>query len=72
MAITLDGGTVNDACLYNLGDGQDVIQEVNSWPDAWATDVLRLGAEIHHDQLWFSQVGDNLSIQVIGTTDQAA
>lgn len=38
----------------------------------WATDVLRLGAEIRHDQLWFSQVGDNPDIQVIVTADQTA
>ena len=30
-----------------------------------------MGSGIRHDQLWFSQVGNDLSIEVIGTSDEA-
>ena len=33
-------------------------------------DTLQLGADVANDQLWFSQAGNNLEIQIIGTNDR--
>lgn len=62
------GGTGNDTYLVNRGDGQDNIVDIDS--TVGNTDVLQFLSGIAHDQLWFSQSGNNLTISVIGTEDR--
>ncbi|HEC19859.1 MAG TPA: hypothetical protein ENI97_11020, partial [Gammaproteobacteria bacterium] len=61
---TLKGGYGHDTYRFNLGDGQDIIDELSG------NDTLTFGAGIAYDQLWFSQQGNNLEISVIGTGDK--
>ena len=63
----LGGGLGNDTYLFSRGHGQDSIVDIDT--SAGNTDVLQFQAEVSHDQLWFSQSGNNLTISVIGTTD---
>jgi Ca2+-binding RTX toxin-like protein len=65
---TLVGGTGSDTYLFGRGDGADLIQD-----DAGdgALDVLRLAPDIAADQLWFSRVGNDLQVSVIGSDDKA-
>ncbi|MCQ3023658.1 hypothetical protein NLO85_24595 [Pseudomonas savastanoi] len=49
----LDGGRGSDLYQFERGDGQDVIDDFD--PDA-NTDVLKFGAGISADQLWFTRV----------------
>ncbi|PCI37775.1 MAG: hypothetical protein COB46_12950 [Rhodospirillaceae bacterium] len=74
---TLAGGLGNDVLIggggadtYALrrGDGQDVINNVG---EGLSADKISYTSGVNHDQLWFSQSGNNLVIQTIGTTDQA-
>ncbi len=60
----LAGGNGNDTYGFNAGDGQDTVTEQGG------TDSLVLGAGIADDQLWFQEIGNNLEIDVIGTTDR--
>lgn len=69
---TLDGGAGNDTLrgsrygetyLFGLGGGQDRIDEYGYS----GTDVLRFGEGIAQDQLWFTQIGEDLNISIIGT-----
>ena len=71
----LVGGRGSDLYQFARGDGQDTVNDYNAQdanPATYGptTDVLQLGADIGHDQLWFSRSGDNLQVQVIGTSDQ--
>jgi len=50
----------DDLYQYAKGDGQDIIQ------DAGGRDTLKLEG-INSDQLWFSHVGNDLQISVLGT-----
>jgi Ca2+-binding RTX toxin-like protein len=65
----LNGGQGDDFYLFNRGDG------VDKWTDSDATpgniDSARFGLDIAHDQLWFRQVGNDLEVRIIGTTDKA-
>lgn len=60
----LEGGMGNDTYLFNLGDGHDSIY------DSFGKDTLKLGDGIDNNHLWFSRVGRNLVIQVLGQDDQ--
>lgn len=60
----LEGGMGNDTYLFNLGDGHDSIY------DSFGKDTLKLGDGIDNNHLWFSHVGRNLVIQVLGQDDQ--
>ncbi len=64
----LDGGAGNDIYSFNRGDGQDQIFDVDG--TAGNVDVLRFGASVSKDQLWFRQSGDDLEVSIIGTTDK--
>ncbi|VUZ25596.1 Uncharacterised protein [uncultured Comamonas sp.] len=73
----LDGGTGNDLLTGGLGSdtfafgrgyGKDTVdaydaQYMNS------TDVVEFSRGITADQLWFSQKGNDLSVQIMGTED---
>ena len=62
---TLTGSAHQDTYVFNRDDGQDRIVTQGG------KDVLELGENIHHEQLWFSQSGNDLNVQVIGGQDQA-
>ncbi len=63
----LIGGAGNDTYWLARGYGADSITENDA--TAGNTDVARFDAGIATDQLWFRQVGNNLEVSVIGTTD---
>jgi len=65
---TLTGGEGSDTYLFNLGDDSDTIQN-QSASFTTDTDKLELSG-ITHDQLWFSQTGNDLTIDYIGSNDQ--
>jgi Ca2+-binding RTX toxin-like protein len=65
---TLAGKLGNDTYLFNRGNMLDTIVENDS--TAGNADVLKMGADIRSDQLWFKHVGNNLEVRVIGTTDR--
>ncbi|TAK93083.1 MAG: RTX toxin, partial [Aquabacterium sp.] len=61
------GGKGNDTYLFGRGDGIDtVIDSDSTWLNS---DVLKL-SDITSKQLWFSQSGNDLHIDVIGTRDE--
>lgn len=66
---TLMGKAGNDTYLFNRGNLLDTIVENDS--TAGNTDTVQYGADIASDQLWFKQVGNNLEVRVIGTTDRS-
>jgi Ca2+-binding RTX toxin-like protein len=61
---TLNGGLGNDLYQFVRGDGQDVIVDIGG------SDTLQFGESISFDQLWFTKVGNNLEINVVGTADK--
>ena len=65
---TLKGGKGNDTYRFGLGYGQDIIVENDA--TVGNKDLLQLGSGVTADQLWFSHVGNDLQISIIGTTDQ--
>ena len=58
----------SDTYEFGRGDGKDSITDGD--PGLMDTDVLAFLAGINHDQLWFSNVGSDLVVSVIGTTDK--
>lgn len=63
----LYGGGGHDVYHFNRGDGADIIFETGR-----GVDTLKLGAGIRYNQIWLSQDGNSLYVQVIGTQDIAA
>lgn len=59
----LDGGLGDDTYIIGAGSGADVIA------DAGGQDTLQFSA-MDHDQLWFSQQGDDLVIGQLGSMDR--
>ena len=59
----LEGGMGNDTYLFNLGDGKNRIY------DSFGNDVLQLGKDIAKQDLWFTRIGSDLSIQILGKND---
>nr|WP_284502689.1 MULTISPECIES: calcium-binding protein [unclassified Caballeronia] len=64
---TLIGQAGNDTYQFAKGDGQDSI--VDSDVTVGNTDVLQL-SNLNQNNLWFKHVGNNLQINVMGTSDQ--
>ena len=64
----LDGGLGNDAYVFGRGYGVDTVNDADA--TVGNSDVLRMNTGINYDQLWFKQVGNNLEVSVIGTTDK--
>ena len=60
----LNGGNGNDTYYYNLGDGQDTINETGS------VDKIVFGTDITREDLSFRQEGNNLIIKVKGDENQ--
>ena len=61
---TLRGGAGDDTYQYSLGDSID-----NIFDSAGNNDNV-LFNNVAHDQLWFWQTGDDLSIGILNTTDK--
>lgn len=64
----LIGGTGNDTYWLGRGYGADSVTENDT--TAGNADVARFDSGIATDQLWFSHVGNNLEVSVIGTSDK--
>ena len=64
----LNGGAGNDSYILGLGYGSDTIQESDA--TVGNADVARFTSGIATDQLWFRQVGNNLEVSIIGTSDK--
>lgn len=73
----LDGGTGNDYLIggsgddlyrFDIGDDRDVIMEDLS--DSAANDTVLFGDGIAVDDIWFSQSGNDLRINLLGTDDR--
>ena len=67
-ADSLVGGTGNDSYWLGRGYGADTITETDA--TAGNTDLARFGTGIATDQLWFLKVGNNLEVDIIGTSDK--
>ena len=64
---TLSGGTGSDVYFATGGFGSDTIVETD--PSGADVDKLSFG-NATYNQLWFKQLGDNLEISVVGSTDK--
>ncbi|APA68554.1 hypothetical protein YQ44_12880 [Janthinobacterium sp. 1_2014MBL_MicDiv] len=63
----LVGGLGDDTYVFARGDGADIIAEASA--DANYDAIAFLGG-VNIDQLWFRQVGADLEVSTIGTTDK--
>ncbi|WP_308410655.1 calcium-binding protein, partial [Janthinobacterium sp. AD80] len=66
-ADVLAGGIGDDTFVFARGDGADIITETAA--DA-GYDAIAFLAGVSLDQLWFRQVGADLEVSTIGTTDK--
>jgi Ca2+-binding RTX toxin-like protein len=64
---SLDGGTGNDTYRFSRGDGVDTITDSDSTKGNF--DVLELSG-INQQNLWFRHTGNDLQINVLGSSDQ--
>lgn len=63
----LIGGKGNDSYQFGRGDGQDtIVDQDGTW---FNSDLLSIH-EASSDQLWLARSGNNLNINVIGTSDK--
>jgi Ca2+-binding RTX toxin-like protein len=74
---TVKGGGGNDTYIFNRGDGQDLVLNDDYLSatepyQAWAvtTDTLRFGTGIAETDIVATRSGDDLVVQIRGTTDQ--
>ena len=63
---TLYGGGGSDLYEFTWGDGQDTLRESKNQSN---TDVVEF-KDVAFDELWFSQDGNHLIVDLIGTDDQ--
>ena len=66
---TLVGATGNDVYVMGRGAGADLIQDTDS--TTGNTDLMRFTSGVAADQIWFRQVGSDLEVSIIGTSDRA-
>ncbi|NMD53977.1 hypothetical protein HG547_20470, partial [Shewanella sp. DNRA4] len=64
---TLNGGNGDDIYVFGFESGQDIVNNYNS--STSSIDIARFD-DVSIEDLWFSRDGNNLQINVIGTTDQ--
>ena len=64
----LIGGTGNDLYLFGRGDGADTLVDFDL--TSGNTDTLRFAPDISPGQLWFTRMGNDLSISVMGSQDK--
>jgi Ca2+-binding RTX toxin-like protein len=62
----LNGGLGNDTYVVARGDGTDTV--VDSDSTAGNSDVLSFLGGVARDQVWFTHVGNNLQVSIIGTS----
>ena len=62
------GGTGNDTYAFGRGYAADTVQE-NDAP-AGNTDVLQFLSGVSSDQIWLTQVANDLLVNIIGSSDQ--
>jgi Ca2+-binding RTX toxin-like protein len=67
-ADSLVGGAGNDTYVLGRGYGIDTITENDT--SAGNTDIAKFDANIASNQLWFTKVGNNLEVSIIGTSDK--
>jgi Ca2+-binding RTX toxin-like protein len=67
----LDGGAGNDTYQVSRGHGVDTVVQAGISDAATTTDTLRFTTGVAFDQLWFSQVGNDLRVDVIGETNSS-
>lgn len=65
---TLNGGKGGDTYIFNLGDGEDIINENDPYSNS--VDVLKFGAGIAKDKVKFEKIGYDLIITIEGTNDK--
>jgi Ca2+-binding RTX toxin-like protein len=65
---TVMGGMGDDVYQFARGDGVDVLIENDT--TLGNQDTLQFTNAVTYDQLWFSHVGNNLEVSVIGTSDK--
>lgn len=63
----ISGTQYDDTYLFRRGDGADTVREAGSGAKG---DTLVFEDDISSSQLWFSQIGQDLRIDVIGTQDR--
>jgi len=68
-ADTLIGGAGNDKYVMGAGYGAELVQENDA--TAGNTDVMQFLSGVASDQIWFRQVGNDLEVSIIGTTDKS-
>lgn len=66
---TLIGGGGNDTYVFDRGYGQDIIENGVA-ANGIASSELLFGSGIGANDLWFSQSGNDLLIQLLGTSSQ--
>jgi len=63
----ISGGGGDDTFRFAIGDGADTI--AGDGMDAGSTDTLAFEGALTRDDLWISQSGDNLRIDLLGSED---
>lgn len=63
----MSGTKYDDTYLFRRGDGADTVRESGSGAQG---DTLVFEGDISSNQLWFTQIGQDLRIDVIGTQDR--
>jgi len=63
---TLVGGLGNDSYVFGIGLGQDTINNTDA---ANGNDTVFFDAGISADQLWLRQLGNDLEVSIMGTTN---
>jgi Ca2+-binding RTX toxin-like protein len=63
---TLIGGEGNDIYDFERGGNNDIIDNHNQGS---SNDQIILGNAINFDQLWFTQIDNDLTVSIIGTND---
>ncbi len=63
----LDGGAGSDTYLFDRGHATDTLD--NNGSDTSSTDTLRFATGISAEQLWLTQSGDDLNINIVGSSD---
>jgi trimeric autotransporter adhesin len=65
---SLAGGVGSDIYLLGRGYGIDTIAEIDA--TLGNTDIAKFDATVANNQLWFTKVGNNLEVSIIGTSDK--
>lgn len=61
------GETGNDIYIIERGEGVDIVDNIG---EGASSDKIVFGANIDTDQLWFSQDGNDLWVDIVGSDDR--